>query len=314
MFRRIIAIAAAFLLVTAGAHGEGCRLTRLAGLDLTRLASGRFSTTVQINGQPFHMMVDTGADHTILTERVAVALGLKLDPFPNSVVYLWGGMQLKYLTNTDTLQLGRLLLGHSTFYVIPDNRLEAGADGIIGTDILARFDADFDFAQAKLNLIEHNACGGHPVYWADESVVARVPFENQQWNRPTTGIAVNKIMLTVSVEGKSELAILDTGAHVSTLDLDRALADFDLRPDSAGMIKLKRPDGAFAYTFKTMAFGGVQVSNAKLRLDPSSVHQMGSRGPKMLIGTDVLSRLHLYIAYREHMLYVTEAAARKAAP
>jgi len=152
MFRHILAAAAAILLVAAGAQGEGCKLKRLAGLDLTRLASGRFSTTVQVNGQPFHLMVDTGSDHTMLTERVATALGLKLEPFPNSVMYLWGGMQLKYLAKTESVQVGRLLLGASTFYVIPDDRMEPGSDGLIGTDILARFDADFDFAQGKLNL------------------------------------------------------------------------------------------------------------------------------------------------------------------
>jgi len=283
-------------------------------LDLTRLASGRFSTTVQVNGQPFHLMVDTGSDHTMLTERVATALGLKLEPFPNSVMYLWGGMQLKYLAKTESVQVGRLLLGASTFYVIPDDRMEPGSDGLIGTDILARFDADFDFAQGKLNLIEHHSCGGHPVYWADDQAVASIPFENQKWDRQITGIAINKIMLTVNLDSKPELADLDTGAHISTLDLDRAEADFDLKPDSAGMVRLKRPEGSFGYTFKTLSFGGVQVNNAKVRLDPYSVSKMGPHNAKMLIGTDVLSRLHLYIAYQERVLYVTEATAHKAAP
>lgn len=123
MFRRILAVVAAFLLVTAGAYGEGCQLKRLAALDLTHLPSGAFSTTIQINGQPFHMLVVTGSDHTMLTESVATALGLKVEPFPNSIVSLWGGMQLKYLAKTEIVQLGRLMLGSSTFYVIPNDRL-----------------------------------------------------------------------------------------------------------------------------------------------------------------------------------------------
>lgn len=312
MFRRILAVAAAVLLVTAGAQGEGCKLKRLAALDLTHLPSGAFSTTIQINGQPFHMLVVTGSDHTMLTERAATALGLKVEPFPNSIVSLWGGMQLKYLAKTETVQLGRLQLGASTFYVIPNDRIGPAVDGLIGTDLLARFDADFDFSQGKLNLLEHNSCDGHPVYWADDNAVATIPFENQKWDRQISGIAINKILLTVNVEGKPVLAGLDTGSYISTLDLERAQADFDLKPESPGMVKLKRPEGSFGYTFKSLAFGGVQVNNAKIRLDPYSVHQMGKSSPKMLIGADVLSRLHLYIAYQERKLYVTDATAHKA--
>lgn len=142
--------------------------------------------------------------------------------------------------------------------------------------------------------------------------MATIPFENQKWDRQISGIAINKILLTVNVEGKPVLAGLDTGSYISTLDLERAQADFDLKPESPGMVKLKRPEGSFGYTFKSLGFGGVQVNNAKVRLDPYAVHQMGKSSPKMLIGADVLSRLHLFIAYQERKLYVTDATAHKA--
>jgi predicted aspartyl protease len=314
MKRGLIAAAAAVLFTLMGAQAEDdCRLKRMAALDLTPgPGGGHVLVQVQVNGQPLNLVVDTGSNHTMLTERAAHALGLRFEAFPNSTGYMWGGFQLKNLVTADSLQLGKLSFDHSTMYVIPDADMHTpGYDGLLGSDILARFDVDFDFANGKLNLIAPHPCSDKVAYWAEDSQVSRIPFRKQASNIPITDMRIDKIYFVASLDGKDELAVLDTGAPITSLDLDVAERDFDLKPDTAGMQKIPRLEGSYGYTFKGLTFGGVTVTNPKIRLDPYARTQISAQSRQMIIGMNVLRQLHLYIAYRERMLYVTGASAHK---
>jgi len=278
--------------------------------------TGHIMTAVQVNGHPLKLVVDTGSDHSMITPHTVEALGLTKEALPNSINGLWGGHKMDKLTHVDVLQIGRLTFDHSTLFVMPVE-MRSGADGLLGTDFLARFDLDFDFAHGKLNLIDPNHCPGDVIYWADEANAARIPFRKQARDVPVAGINTSKLVVPVSIDGKEELAILDTGSPITTLDLDTAKQDFAIADGIAGLTKLRQPEGSYRYTFQKMSFGekgAVNVSSPVIRLDPYSVHQMPPGWPKILVGMDVLARLHLYISYRERMLFVTEATAHKAAP
>lgn len=69
-----------------------------------------------------------------------------------------------------------------------------------------------------------------------------------------------------------------------------------------------------------MEIGGVTIDNPVLLLLPDLVANAGHRTrpgslirvenglPDVLLGMNVLRRLHLYIAYKESRLYITEGA------
>ncbi|HVV64152.1 MAG TPA: hypothetical protein VHC42_01690 [Rhizomicrobium sp.] len=78
--------------------------------------------------------------------------------------------------------------------------------------------------------------------------------------------------------------------------------------------------------FKSLALEGVTIANPAVEIvvdlgkakvpDPSFAPQIGSRLPEtehrpgfgdMVLGMDILRRLHIYIAYGERKLYVTPA-------
>jgi hypothetical protein len=54
--------------------------------------------------------------------------------------------------------------------------------------------------------------------------------------------------------------------------------------------------------------GGVTVTNPRIRLTEGGNFLSGDSAT-LLLGMDVLSRLHLYIAYHEEKLYITGADA-----
>jgi hypothetical protein len=66
---------------------------------------------------------------------------------------------------------------------------------------------------------------------------------------------------------------------------------------------------AFTHTFKSLSMDGVAMNNPQLIILPDEhSSQLGHYG-KMLLGMKQLSHLHLYIAYKEQILYVTSAEA-----
>src|SRR5262249_46637795 len=113
--------------------------------------------------------------------------------------------------------------------------------GLIGSEILRNYDLDFDFAAAKLNLIEPDHCKGKVVYWPAQTI-ATIPFEVGRGFQ---------IRLPLLVDGKPMTALLDTGASVSGMSIDTAKRIFRIDPLSAGLEKVR---GTFAYFYETEVY------------------------------------------------------------
>ncbi len=311
MWNRIIgAFAVAAAAVCYAAHADDdCKLKRVAALDIKVGAGQRVEVPAQIGGQPLSLIVDTGSAHSMIAERTANALGLRQLPFPESSVSMWGGARITRYVVVDSLQIGRLLVGRSELFVIPNQYMSPDSDGLLGADLMSRFDVDFDFGNGKLNFFSQDHCSGKVVYWTtDVSNLAIVPFHRTPANAMFYGLDFKKILLTVTVDGKEFRAALDTGAHGTSMNLSDAESEFDLTPESPGMEKA-RGGRSYRYRFKTMSFGGVAVNNPEIVLDPYAVNKMSGNAPTMLIGMNVLRQLHLYVAYREEKLYISPATA-----
>jgi len=61
----------------------------------------------------------------------------------------------------------------------------------------------------------------------------------------------------------------------------------------------------FSYPFKTIDFAGVAVTNPHILV----LSDRDFPPKELLLGSDVLRQLHLYISYKEHKIYVTPATA-----
>jgi hypothetical protein len=106
--------------------------------------------------------------------------------------------------------------------------------------------------------------------------------------------------------------VLDTATTMTSMDLDTAKSSYGIEPESAGLelVKMNRPGAAYSYHFKTLTFGGVTVTNPEFRLESYELSKIPAWAPTVFIGMNVLRQLHLYIAYEEHTLYISKAAAK----
>jgi predicted aspartyl protease len=300
-FRYAAAFAALMAFATPAAAGDDCRLQLVASLPMT-LQDGQIVVDAAIGNHPLKLIVDTGGT-TLLKERVAKAIGLKPETLKSSQsASVFGGMRLRRYAVAGDITLGTLRNGRVNVLLMPDSaRPEWQADGLLGANVLRTYDVDFDFAHGKLNLFLPHRCPGRAAYWVqDDGIVAKVPVEMSGY----------EIRVPVQIDGKEVKAILDTGAAVTVMDQETYMPLFGLAPQSPGIEEYRvtdDPKPRYAYTFKALTFGGVLVNKPRVRFISQSYSN--NRDYNMLLGTNILRLLHVVIAYREKMLYVTAAAA-----
>ena len=119
--------------------------------------------------------------------------------------------------------------------------------------------------------------------------------------------------------------MLDTGASNTVLNLDIARRTFRVDVNASDVEKVgeigKSQTGVYRRRFKTIAFEGITVANPIITMYPdlmggagAAQPQTGSlirdaRGglPDVILGMNVLSEMHVYIASKERKLYMTAA-------
>jgi len=296
------ALAALVLCAMQSARAEeDCRLHILTTLPLHFLKSGNVAIDAEIAGHSLRLLVDTGSPDSILTKSTADALGFdQLSVGMESRFSMYGGERLTRYMHVTDFKFGQMVAPDALFLVMSDR----GDDfnGLLGTDFLSRYDMDFDFAHAKLNLFEPHPCEGKAVYWTrNEDAIAKIRFDTQTRDP--------HILVPVEIDGQKMTAILDTGASHSTMNFEAAERFFDIKEDSPGVRVEKGNRGpVYFYPFKTMTLQGVTVNNPKIVLVPRDASKFSDW--RALLGISVLRQLHLYIAYRERMIYATAADAK----
>ena len=320
-------LAVAFALCTAGsAMAADCAPPKLLNsLPMEKLpGSDAMTITATIEGSPQKLLVATGAIPTQMWNSDAVKLGL---PVREGARYLdSGGRYSQDVARVAKFTLGSMNTGGFPIYVTPDpDSARTGSGGVLGTDMMQRYDIDLDFARQTLNYFSPESCKGAGIYWAPAKVtsVAMTAY---------TGL----VFVPVTLDGHTITALLDTGADRTFLNPQIAEKLFGLSAgsqepgtvsDGGALIK------AGLHEFSSLSFGGLNFDHPQIAV-PFDILTQNTREfhasktardqfylhetlPDMVIGMDVLKKSHLYISFRDQMVYVSAAGdgtALKPAP
>ncbi|HSG35153.1 MAG TPA: aspartyl protease family protein [Sphingomonadaceae bacterium] len=119
-------------------------------LDLDREKHNRLTLPVLIDGQgPFDMVVDTGAESTIVTRALATRLGLT-DLRPATLVGMASRREIE-VAQVMEFTLGKSVFDIETVPVIDDGNV-GSADGILGIDSLQGRRVLFDFEDRTISV------------------------------------------------------------------------------------------------------------------------------------------------------------------
>jgi hypothetical protein len=267
------------------------------------------------------LLVDTGGVFSAVTKRTVRELKLKATQSNVSMVNV-RGQKSDQAVRLPSIALGGLRQEGAYFQIDPapdnpDDKNPQAFAGTLGPDLLQKFDADFDFASGKLNLVSPDHCQGKVVYWTAPAV-AIVPMHVAQFGH---------VIFPMTLEGKRVNVLLDTGASNTTMNLDVARRIFDVDVSSPDVQKVGEITGSYTANvyrrrFKTLEVDGVVITDPLITLLPNMMGSAPARRigsltrdnddvqglPDVILGMSVLSKLHVYIAYKESKLYLSAGA------
>jgi predicted aspartyl protease len=243
--------------------------------------AGRPVISTRFNGLgPFDMVVDTGAQSTVIAP--SLAQDLRLAPLPGesiSVVGVSGSAQVA-LYPVDELDTD---LFSARFVALPGlpNPGSTNARGILGMEYFARGKLSFDHREARLTF----------------SASAAAP---QGWSALKGRLEENGLLhVPVSVEGVVFDALVDTGASATIINW-AAMASLGWQRDDPRLKAAGGIRGATqaATSVLSTRIDKVQIGPARLSNVPVVVtvpaHGASAETPSIILGIDVLGALARY--------------------
>jgi predicted aspartyl protease len=322
---RIVCFALALAALFSGAaHAADCSLKLANAIPLTMTQGNvRALVPVGINGTPQLFLLDTGGVATQISAPTAKALTLPIVEIPLKLLDMYGNAS-EAGARVENLTLGHM---HDTKTVLPIMTGLFGDQapfvGIFAPDYMGRYDVELDFAAGQMNYFRPDHCPGQVIHWPATAVTA-LPMKLKN----------NHLVVEVMLDGHAVKAIIDTGAPNTTLTAAAARRLFGVAADTMDQIALGEQQGhkVFVHAFQKMSFDGLEVSNPRIVVLPDMVgskdvnngYVTGSHlqrvddldptEPPMLIGMNILTKLHLFLDFSEDKIYVTPASPPQAAP
>lgn len=251
---------------------------------------GRIAAPVMINGKgPFRMILDTGANQSVITKRVADELGLLLSPDSRLMLHGVTGSLAVPAVELETLQTGDLIQRNLKVAVL--GSVMGGADGILGVQGFEGLRVTVDFVRDQLTIARSK---GERARRFEGTIPATLRF--------------GRLLVVDGHVGRIKVkAVIDTGAQRTLGNL--ALRDALLKrrrmqhePDDAIVVGLNdaHQSGRFLRTPK-VTLGDAVIDNLDIIYGDIHVFKLWELEdePALLVGMDVLGTLErLVIDYQ----------------
>jgi tetratricopeptide (TPR) repeat protein/predicted aspartyl protease len=261
--------------------------------------NGSVLISVMLGVKPGVFMVDTGAFWSTIRERDTAGLQYHYSPAP---VYGAGGKQLKQFVTIPSVKIGPGEFEDREFIVAPDAMAsDDRIDGVLGGDFLRHLDLELDLANDVVNFFIPSNCGEKAVYWPNSGYAAIPLLPYDQYH----------LHVSTKLNGRTISTLIDTGASNTILSLTAADDLFDLSKDSPGVESAgdsRTMDGQrlplYRHQFDLLEVGGIKFHNPWLVLAEDRMPQSVS-SDQLILGTHQLRQLHLYISYKDNVIYAT---------
>lgn len=276
-----------------------CPLIPLAQMPLEVRANLLF-IQAKVNGQPVTMMVDTGAERTLLTEATVDHLQLPRDKHRATRTFGIGSPTAAW----DAELPNGIVLGSTHFPVdsvtvghFGINQI-AGAttDGLLGADILLAFDVDIDMPERRITFYRARR----------ECPDARPPWNGDYVAVSGVSTRRDRLLVPFELDGAGGMAVLDTGAQVSSISRGMAerigVAEDTLASDRTVMAHGASPDQVpvHIHRFRELRVGPAVMHGPVLPVVPMS----GGMGDG-LVGADFLQGRRVWLSFSAQRIFVT---------
>lgn len=306
---------AAALCEVAGDEGRKGLLEHLAGAEPTRVTGQKASVAIQrvwpaplvrvkLNGTTVLMLVDTGTPGLFVDKQAATQQKVVL--LPGQRVAVWGGTRVAVRNATvNKLEIGDITLERVPAGVLSLHNFSLDVNpqseeiaGVIGLDVLRRFDVTLDFDRRRLELA--------PLGTARPENATKVPFES--WGE-------GEITVWGSMQGGRRMAMMvSTGLPAAGVGAPAAVFDeLGLKP--GGLSKAMHGAGAWLggspwapVTVPSLSLGSLafdKLPGWSGAMDPSELWRHGVRRDAVL-GPGLMLKRRVTIDWTKRQLFFEE--------
>lgn len=279
-----------------------CLVVARAKLPIS-LHEGKIMVSVKLNDQPVRMMVDTGSNISVIAPHIAESLGGtynrdRLVQFDG----MGGHLDAQHPYKVKTIQLGPLHWFDFEVMVAHVARAKKrnapdAAAGIIGSDLLRRYDVEFDFQRGEMAFYQAPNCKGDFVPWVKPYKVLHSPPNRRGF-----------FIVPVELNGRTLSALVDTGANAIFVDRTAAIA-VGIDPtalEAAPKIPTIGIDGVEVPT-RFYRFDSMDIADRKFRHHPLAVSDAPlPNGIDMLLGMDFWWHYRMWMSYQTGQVFIQE--------
>ncbi len=278
-------------------HRIGRRAALLGGLAGVTVAAGpvaavvpievvdrRCLVSVLLDGHVARMVLDTGAEVTLVTRAAASRMGLRGDPWVSTTLRGAGGLLERHsnvavrqaMVGDVPLLQGRPGGGLSVPVTSADL---GGADGLLGGDVLQHFTLVIDVPGSRLALLTAPLAG------------------RASGAAPLTLLGRDLLLAPVTLDGHRLVALVDTGSSTSLLTA-RGMVRMGLAPGQTRGDAVEELSGVggrsevVSHRFSTFRIGGVTVRDPVFLTEAVPVAAYD-----LVLGIDVLGRQQVVLSY-----------------
>lgn len=276
-----------------------CTVGMVARLPVT-MERLRATVPVEVNGKATRFWLDSGAFFSVMSKAQAAELGLKTTTLPPGFFMTGvGGAATAELATVKSFKIVGQELRNLQFLV-------GGSDfgaALIGQNILAAFDTEYDLANGHVNLVQVKDCRGvNLAYWAEGRAAAMADLI-----RPESELDKH-IIAKGTINGRTVKLLFDTGAPATTLNRSAAeRVGIDL--SAPGVVESVRTSGigtkfrrTWIVTLKSFEVGGEEIRNTPIRV----VEDKGdTRDEDVLVGADFFLSHRLFVSPSTGHLFLT---------
>jgi len=299
MLRHILAVLA--LLVSGQVlAASDCKLIRIEEWPV-RMERNLPVIDGEINGNKVGILIDTGSERSFVTRSAVNRMTL------NRASVGTTGLESARI---DELRIGPAKRRDWSVLVSPEQDFGPEVVSLVlGHDFFAAIDVEFDLPNRAVRLFQPRDCAGSSLaYWDGRAAEAQLQGNSE-------------MLVSVAVNGRPILAVLDTGASLSALTMAEAVR-FGVNAQSPGVATAGCSAGIgrpaldyWSAPFESFAIGPEVIRNPTLRIADftrdSIVNQIGGRQaatrfaarPEMILGMDFLRAHRILVANSQRKLY-----------
>ncbi len=302
------------------------QLSMIDEIQMEARGPGPSSVPVEINGTKQSLTLATAGTATQLTEAAAKTLGLNVTSGSEIALFDREGRASGNQVTLQKFTMGKLEGTNVRIPVAPGGGGRGGGGGgddeggfagrggggrsvgLLSLNHMLPYDVDVDFGSNKLKFFSQDHCPGGVLYWQARPVGVM----------PIT-IDKGRVTVPVEIDGKALTGVIDTAAMGISVKAAVAERVLGLEPNMVG----QSHTGALRLdtlnirntSFRIIGNGAIPVPNSPTGTVRNQVIAANAAmaQPEVVIGMELLRKLHIYMAFGEMKLYVTPASAPVAA-